>query len=146
MDDVEITVLMSVYNTPIEQLKQAIESILNQTYINFEFLIICDGIKNEDIDFIKGFKDERITLEINDKNIGLVKSLNKGLKIAKGKYIARMDTDDIAYPDRLEKEIKFMKENPQYAIVAGKANFFDESGIYGTSKIYGEIQKKDVFT
>ena len=145
MDEIEITVLMSVYNTPREQLKLAIESILNQTYTKFEFLIICDGIKKEDIDFIKTYKDQRIKIEINSQNIGLIASLNKGIEIAKGKYIARMDTDDIAYPDRLEKQIKFVKENPEYAIVSGRADFFDETGIYGTSKIHGEIQKKDMF-
>ena len=145
MNDVEITVLMSVYNTPREQLKLAIESILNQTYTEFEFLIIGDGIKKEDIEFIKSYQDKRIKLEINNQNIGLIKSLNKGIKIARGKYLARMDTDDIAYPDRLEKQIKFMKKHSEYAIVSGRADFFDESGIYGTSKIYGEIQKKDVF-
>ena len=145
MDEIEITVLMSVYHTPREQLKLAIESILNQTYTKFEFLIICDGIKKEDIDFIKTYKDQRIKIEINSQNIGLIASLNKGIEIAKGKYIARMDTDDIAYPDRLEKQIKFVKENPEYAIVSGRADFFDETGIYGTSKIHGEIQKKDMF-
>ena len=66
MEEVEITVLMSVYNTPREQLKQSIESILNQTYMNFEFLIICDGIKEEDINFIKNYQDKRIRLEINE--------------------------------------------------------------------------------
>ena len=145
MEDMEITVLMSVYNTPKEQLKQSIESILNQTYSKFEFLIICDGIKEEDIDFIRKFNDERIKIEINERNLGLVKSLNKGIKIAKGKYIARMDTDDIAYPDRLEKQIKFIKANPEYAIVAGRADVFDENGIYGTTKVQGKIQKQDVY-
>ena len=145
MEEVEITILMSVYNTPKEQLKEAIESILNQTYKNFEFLIICDGISKEDINFIKGYQDDRIRIEINETNIGLVKSLNKGIELAKGKFIARMDTDDFSYPERLEKQINFMHQHPEYAIVSGKAHFFDETGIYGTSKICGEINKNDVF-
>lgn len=110
MED-KISVIMSVYNEPEEYLKEAIESILKQTYSNFEFIIIID--KPEDIwriDFIKGFKDERIKLIVNEKNIGLPKSLNVGIKNATGKYIARMDADDISMPERFEKQIDFIKK------------------------------------
>lgn len=145
MERRKITVLMSVYNTPREQLKQSIESILNQTYTNFEFLIICDGIKKEDIDFIKSYQDERIRIEINNNNIGLVKSLNKGINLAKGEYLVRMDTDDFSYPERIETQIKFAETHPEYAIISSRADFFDDKGVYGTSKIYGEISKDNLF-
>ena len=81
-ETVKVTVLMSVYNTPLKQLKEAIESILNQTYKNFEFLIIDDGSKRECVDFIKSYKDKRINLVQNKINLGLERSLNRGLDIA----------------------------------------------------------------
>lgn len=145
-DEIEVTVLMSIYNTPLEQLKLAIESILNQTYKDFEFLIINDGSKEECRELVKKYNDNRINLVNNNENIGLDKSLNKGLKLAKGKYIVRMDTDDIAYENRIEKQIKFINENPQYSIVGSKAEFFDDNGVYGISKKTGEIKKEDMLS
>ena len=107
----KVSVIMSVYKENRNQLKGAIESILNQTYKNFEFIIILDNPKEQWImDFIKQYNDERIRLIINEKNIGLPKSLNKGIKISTGDYIARMDADDISLPTRFEEQIKFLKE------------------------------------
>ena len=144
MEEVKVTVLMSVYNTDLKELKEAVESILNQTYKNFEFLIINDGAKNGEIQLIESYKDNRIKILNNEENLGLEKSLNKGLKNAKGKYIVRMDTDDIAHLNRIEKQLEFIEENPQYSIVGSKVNYFDERGIYGTSKRVGEIEKEDL--
>lgn len=141
---IEVTVLMSMYNTPIEQLKEAVESILNQTFRDFEFLIIDDGANQECVDLVKLYNDSRINLVRNEQNMGLENSLNKGLKIAKGKYIVRMDTDDIAYPERIEKQINFIKKHREYSIVGAKADFFDENGIYGQNKKVGEIEKEDL--
>lgn len=129
-ENLEVTVLMSMYNTPLEQLKESIESILNQTYKNFEFLIIDDGSKKECVNLVKSYNDKRINLVRNEQNIGLEKSLNKGLKLAKGKYIVRIDTDDIAYTDRIEKQVDFIKKNSEYSIVGSKAEIFDENGVY----------------
>lgn len=143
-DNIEVTVLMSVYNTNIEQLRESIESILNQTYKNFEFLIIDDGEKEECINYIKQCNDSRIKLIKNNENIGLAKSLNKGLNLARGKYIVRMDSDDISYPNRIKKQLKFIKENPKYSVVSTRAEIFDENGIYGKTYKYGEIDKKDL--
>lgn len=144
MDKIEVTVLMSMYNTPIDQLKQAIESIINQTYKNFEFLIIDDYADPICTETVEKYKDTRIRLIHNENNIGLEKSLNKGLKLAAGKYIIRMDTDDISYPDRIQKQIEFAKKHPEYSIIGGRANYFNEDGIYGTSTKKGEITKKDL--
>ncbi len=105
-----ITVLMPVYNAE-KYLKEAIESILCQTCSNFELLIINDGSTDSSKSIINSYYDYRIRLINNKKNIGITKSLNKGLKLAKGKFIARMDADDVAYPTRLERQYNYMVEN-----------------------------------
>jgi glycosyltransferase involved in cell wall biosynthesis len=112
----ETTVLMSVYNSE-EFLKEAIDSILNQTYRDFEFLIINDGSNDSSEDILLSYGDCRIRLISNERNIGLAKSLNKGLKLAKGKYIARIDSDDIALPERLKKQVSFLNAHPEVGIV-----------------------------
>ena len=145
MEKIEkVTVLMAEYNTKKEQLKQAVESILNQTYNNFELIIIDDCSNEENIKLIESYKDDRIILIKNKKNLGLAASLNKGIELATTKYIIRMDTDDIAKEDRIEKQVKFAENNPQYSIIGGRANFFDDKGIYYTTTKYGEIYKNDL--
>lgn len=113
-----VTVLMPVYNGE-KYLKQAIESILNQTFKDFEFLIINDGSTDSSKKIIKSFKDSRIKLINNEKNIKIAASLNKGLNLAQGKYIARMDCDDISLKNRLTWQIEFMNKNPQIGISGG---------------------------
>jgi len=107
-----ISVVMSVYNGE-KYLAEAIESILNQTYTNFEFIIVNDGSSDKSIDIIKEYmtKDNRIVLIDREENKGLAYSLNEGISIAKGEYIARMDADDISLPTRFEKQIEFMQKN-----------------------------------
>ena len=102
---------MSVYNGE-KYLAEAIKSILNQTYKNFEFIIVNDGSKDNSVEIIKNYmkKDNRIVL-IDRENKGLPYSLNEGISIAKGQYIARMDADDISLSNRFEKQIKYMEEN-----------------------------------
>ena len=101
---------MPVYNGA-KYLNEAIDSILNQTYSDFEFLIIDDGSTDQSIDLIKTYDDPRIRLIMNKKNIGQSATLNKGLDLAKGEYIARMDQDDISIPERIKKQLKFMENN-----------------------------------
>ena len=108
---------MSVYNAG-NYLPEAIESILKQTFTDFEFIIINDGSTDASENIIKLYKDERIVYINNEKNVGLIDSLNSGLKIAKGQYIARMDADDIAIDNRIELQLQKFKENPN-AIVVG---------------------------
>ena len=106
-----ISIIMGVYNIPDkEQLELSIDSILNQTYRNFEFIIIDDGSTNETYEWLKELtiKDQRVILIKNEKNIGLQKTLNKGIKLSKGEYIARMDGDDYCSLDRFEKQIIFL--------------------------------------
>ena len=110
---------MSVYNEPEEWLRESIDSILNQTFSDFEFIIINDNPERElNCKVLNDYQkqDERIVVVENEYNIGLTKSLNKGLEIAKGKYIARMDADDISLPERLKKQVGFMESHAQIGV------------------------------
>lgn len=111
MNSTLISVVMSVYNSE-KYLAEAIDSILNQTYTNFEFIIINDGSTDNSLAIIQAYmlEDSRIVL-ISRENRGLPYSLNEGVSIAKGEYIARMDADDISLPSRLEEQIDFMQKN-----------------------------------
>jgi glycosyltransferase involved in cell wall biosynthesis len=122
-----VTVLMSVYNGE-KYLAEAIESILSQTFMDFEFLIINDGSTDASRDIILSYDDPRIALVDNDKNIGLTLSLNKGISLSKGKYIARMDADDISLPERLERQVEFMEANEDLAACGGWAYVIDGHG------------------
>lgn len=106
----KVTVLMPVYNGE-KYLREAIDSILNQTFSDFEFLIINDGSTDKSVEIINSYNDSRICLIHNTDNLGLINSLNKGLELADGEYIARMDSDDISLPKRLERQVNVMDEN-----------------------------------
>ena len=108
-----VSVIMSTYNEKTEELQQAIESILNQTYKDIEFIIVDDNPSNDRLRFEleKYQNDERVRVIFNEVNIGLAQSLNKAIAIAKGDYIARMDADDISLPERIKSEVKFLEEN-----------------------------------
>lgn len=108
---------MSVFNGE-QYLHEAIESILSQTYTDFEFIIINDGSTDSSDKIILSFRDKRIVYIDNNANLGLIESLNKGLRASKGKYIARMDADDIALPERLKLQVQTFGENPN-AIMIG---------------------------
>lgn len=116
----KLTVLMSVYNDE-KYLQESIDSILNQTFTEFEFLIINDGSTDNSFNILKenAEKDPRIKIIINEENIGLIASLNKGLKLASCDLIARMDSDDIAIASRLEVQYQFMIENPNISVCGG---------------------------
>ena len=111
-----VTVLLSVYNGE-RYLRESIESILNQTFTDFEFLIINDGSTDDSRRIISSYDDPRIQLIDNEQNIGLSQSLNKGLKLARGTYIARQDADDISEPERLAKQVSYMDRNPHIALL-----------------------------
>lgn len=121
---------MSVYKEPMTWLCQAIDSILCQTFSDFEFIIVCDNPYYEDgIMKLREYaeKDSRIRLMFNDENIGLTKSLNKALKIATGEYIARMDADDISFSERLEKQYSYLEANKNVIAVGTYAELIDEN-------------------
>ncbi len=123
-----VTVIMPVYNAA-PFLSIAIESILNQTYKNFELLIINDGSTDDSLQIIKSFSDQRIKLINNDVNIGIIKTRNKGISLSSGKYIAMMDADDISLPTRLEKQVNFLEENINVTALATKLIQINEKGI-----------------
>ncbi|MFV8341103.1 glycosyltransferase family 2 protein [Flavobacterium sp. XS2P39] len=123
-----ISVVMSVYNTEA-YLKESIDSILNQTYENFEFIIINDGSTDSSLEIIKSYSDERIVV-LDQKNTGLAKALNNGVAMASGKYIARMDADDFAMTNRLDLQVSFLESNPDYVVVGSNAEFIDIKGEY----------------
>ncbi len=112
----KVTVLMPVYNGE-KYLKETIESILNQTFIDFEFLIIDDGSIDATEEIIKSFLDPRINYVKNNENLKIISTLNKGLSLSKGRYIARMDADDICVSNRLEKQVKFLENNPSIGLI-----------------------------
>ncbi|RGE94972.1 glycosyltransferase [Coprobacillus sp. AM23-9LB] len=142
---VETSVIMATYKESIECLKQSIESIINQTYNDFEFIIILDNPDNkEHIAFINDYvcKDERIKFYINDKNMGLTNTLNRGLKLAEGKYVCRMDADDISELYRMEHQKKYLEEN-DFDLIGGISQMIDEDGntIYSIKKVPTNFKK-----
>jgi glycosyltransferase involved in cell wall biosynthesis len=118
-----ISVVLPVYNAE-QYVKDTIKSILIQSYQNFELIIINDGSTDNSEEYIVQFKDTRIKYIKNEKNLKLIQTLNLGLSVAKGKYIARIDADDIALPNRFEKQIDFLENNLEYGIVGSFAETF----------------------
>lgn len=125
----KVSVIMPVYNAE-KYLKETIDSILNQTFIDFEFLIIDDGSSDKSFQILNSYIDPRIKIFQNEENIGYVQTLNKLLDLSQGEYIARQDNDDISFPNRLEKQVHFLNNN------------FD-IGICGTNMLsFGDKKKK----
>jgi len=135
MNEPMITVLMSVYNGE-KFLKEAMDSILTQTFTDFEFLIINDGSTDNSMEIIESYNDSRIRLINNEKNLKLIASLNKGISLARGKYIARMDCDDISMPERLEKEVNFLENSLEYGLVGTCYTVIDGAGKEQYNKSY----------
>lgn len=130
----ETSVIMSVHNG-MPFLTDSVKSILNQTYKNFEFIIVDDASTDKTSKYLKSLKDKRIRLLKNSKNLGLAASLNKALKVARGEFIARMDADDISKPSRLETQVKFLINRPSIDICGSWVDLIDEDGkIVGTKK------------
>ncbi|MDR3583408.1 MAG: glycosyltransferase family 2 protein [Candidatus Pacebacteria bacterium] len=125
----EVSVIMPVYNEKENFLKESIESILNQSFSDFEFLIVNDGSDEKTSAILENYakSDRRITIINNDSNLGLTKSLNISLKKAQGKFIARMDSDDISLSDRLEKQLPFLQKN-NLDLIGANCDIIDENG------------------
>ena len=121
----EVTVLMSVCNGE-KYLRQSIDSILSQTYSDFEFLIIDDGSTDLSRDIVVSYDDQRIRLIQNKTTLGQTACLNNGLTISNAKYIARIDQDDISLPGRLERQVSFLNENPGTVLLGSWVDIIDE--------------------
>ena len=130
----KVTVLMPVYNGELF-LCQAIDSILQQTFSDFEFLIINDGSWDNSVEIIASYDDPRIRVVTNKKNLNLRVTLNKGLKLARGQYIARMDCDDVSFPERLARQISFMETHPSIGVLGSAVYIINSQG-----KLLGKTQ------
>ncbi len=129
-----VSVIMSVYNEPISVLETSVQSIINQTYKRIQFVIINDNPEREDLDLYLqniSHKYEFVDYIVNEENMGLVKSLNKGIKLSKGKYIARMDADDISALDRVEKQYYYLINNDCDMIGAWITKIDEDGNIIG---------------
>jgi len=123
-----VSVIMAAYNAE-KHISASIESIINQTFNNFELLVINDGSTDNTQSIVKEYckKDSRIILLNNDKNLFVIKSRNKGIEKAKGKYIAILDSDDLALPNRLEYQVKYLENNPDIFLIGSSAYIIDEN-------------------
>jgi glycosyltransferase involved in cell wall biosynthesis len=113
-----VSVVMPIYNNTQEEfLREAISSILSQTFTDFEFLILNDSPDNTKLDnIVKSFHDKRIRYYKNKKNLGISGSRNKLIELAKGEFLAIFDHDDISLPDRLEKQVEFLNAHPEIGV------------------------------
>ncbi len=146
-----VTLLMCVYNGE-RYLREAVESILRQTFKDFEFLIIDDASTDSTAEILREFaeSDDRIRIEKNAENLGLTRSLNEGLDLAKGKYIARMDADDVSLPERLEKQKACLEKMKDVGIVASACRIVDDqggdAGVWMPFETYGALRWHSLFS
>ena len=123
----KVTVFIPVFNRE-SYIGDAIDSILTQTFTDFEILLIDDGSTDHSVDIIRSYTDSRIRLLCNDVNLGIPKTRNKGIENARGLYIAMLDSDDRAFPHRLEKQLVFLATHPEYAQVGSWCRMMDAQG------------------
>lgn len=127
----KVSVLMPAYNAE-KYIADAMESILNQTFQDFELIVLNDCSRDGTEGIILSYDDPRIVYVKNPENMGVAGTLNRGLELAKGEYIARMDADDISLPDRLEKQVQYLDEHPKVAVLGTNVELFDENGVIST--------------
>ena len=132
----KVSIIMGIYNCA-DTLEEAVDSILEQSFTDWELIMCDDGSTDRTLElarqYIVKYPDKFIILQ-NEKNQGLNYTLNHCLKYAQGEYVARMDGDDLSLPERFEKEVAFLDNHPEYAIVSTPMIFFDEKGDWGCSK------------
>ena len=139
-----ITVLMAEYNTVPQLLRGAISSILAQTERRFELIVVDDGTENDLVQLASEFEDERIRVIGYGENRGFVAALNYGLAAARGEFVARMDTDDIADPSYLAETLVFLREHPEFDVVSGQALEFSADGPSLVQGVPGEVTRKSL--
>lgn len=144
--DEKISVLMGIYNCA-DTLPAAVESILAQTYQNWELILCEDGSSDNTYAVARQLQrrcPEKIVLLKNEKNMGLNYTLNRCLKQATGTFVARMDGDDLCVPERFEKQLQALRENPDMAVVSCPMEYFDESGTWGVGTAIARPQPRDL--
>lgn len=144
MNTIRISVLMGIYNCA-DTLVEALESLETQTYMNFKVILCDDGSNDTTLDIAKKWAETHHNYIViqNECNLGLNATLNHCLKYADTEYVARMDGDDISLPHRFQQEIDFLDSHPEYDIVSGPMQYFDENGVFMVGKGKGEITKYD---
>lgn len=142
IDHPRVSVIMPVYNAEVF-IAQAIDSILEQTFKSFEFIIINDGSTDASLKIIRSYNDPRIRV-VSRKNKGLVATLNEGIKLARGEYIARMDADDISYPDRFSQQVVYLDKNKDIDLVGSQIITMDEAGNMSKGIVSKPIDPEDV--
>ena len=147
MDEPLVSIIMGVYNEE-QTLERCLDSILNQTYTNWEFIICDDGSTDGTIGILEKYqdKDNRIKVLKNEENMRLAASLNRCLGEAQGKYIARMDADDISSPERLAKQVEYLDKHEDIDCVGCNMMVFDESGDKGVRNSIEKPSKDDLLT
>lgn len=151
MNRPDVSVIMAVYKEPLKWIIESIESIVRQTFVNIEFIIIIDNnqyLKAIETAYGYAKKDMRIKIVINSSNLGLALSLNRALSICTGKYIARMDADDISFPERISIQKIFLDENKDISLVGSWVEKIDENGkTFGVMKLPSNfsILKKQIY-
>lgn len=131
-----VSVLVPAYNCET-YVAEAVSSMLSQTFADFELLVIDDGSTDATRAALESIHDPRLRLVSNPRNLGLIATLNRGLDLATGRYIARMDADDISAPERLEKQVEFLESHPDVDVLGTMVNLIDEEGrIFGSLSNY----------
>lgn len=142
----KVSIIMGVYNCKnFALLRKSVDSILNQTFRDYEFIICDDGSTNDTLKELHDIaqQDDRIRIVSYKKNRGLNHTLNRCLSVAIGEYIARQDDDDISKPKRLEKQLEFLDEHQEYAMVGTCADVFDDEGMWGEFLVPEAPKKED---
>lgn len=131
MNNIRVSAIMAVFREKEKYVRKAVESVLSQTFADIEFIIILDDPNNKHIlSVLKEyqFKDSRVTLFVNDENIGLAQSLNRAISCAEGEFLARMDADDIALPERFSRQVSYLDRNRDVVVVGTNKYFIDQEG------------------
>ncbi len=127
VEDKKVSIILCFYNEE-RYLQEAIDSVLSQTYHNFELIIINDGSTDRSDEIVKQYSDDRIVYRINDGNKRLAYSRNRGLELATGDYIGFFDGDDIMLPDKIEKQVRYLKEHEDIILLSGGYQYMDAQG------------------
>ena len=139
----KVSIVMSFHNEPLQWIRFAVESILEQTLQNIELIIVCDNPDHaEGISYIRSLHDKRIRFIINPENVGPTKSFNTAIAVAEGEYIARMDADDISLPKRLQTQVEYLDSHPEVSVCATDTHTIDKEGKITRRNRYK--RKKDI--
>lgn len=145
MEERKVSIIMGVYNAEEKVICRCIQSILAQSYKNWELIVCDDGSKENTHDCLISWEktDERIKLLVNSKNMTLAPTLNRCIEVASGQYIARMDIDDVAMPDRLQVQIEYLVGHPEIDFCGSEVKLFDDNGEWGYRREVEFPQNKD---